>query len=223
MSIRLVLADDEAMVRSGLRLILDAEPDIDVVGEAHDGVSALEITRRRRPDVLLMDIRMPGLDGIAAAERLIDEDAPTRVLLLTTFGHDDYLFRALRAGTSGFLLKSAPAEELVRGIRTVAAGDALIAPAVTRRVIAEFAHRPAARHAAPSELSELTPREREVLVMLARGLTNAEIAERLVVSDATIKTHVARVLMKLRLRDRVQAVVYAYEHGVVQPGGDEHR
>ena len=220
MTIRLVMADDEAMVRSGLRLILDAEPDIEVIGEAQDGESALELTRRRRPDVLLMDIRMPGLDGIAAAEQLIEEDTPTRVLLLTTFDHDDYLFRALRAGTSGFLLKSAPAEELVRGIRTVAAGDALIAPAVTRRVIAEFTHRPAARHAPPSELAELTPREREVLVMLARGLTNAEIAEQLVVSDATIKTHVARILMKLRLRDRVQAVVYAYEHGVVQPTGE---
>jgi RNA polymerase sigma factor (sigma-70 family) len=222
MSIRLVLADDEAMVRSGLRLILDAESDMEVVGEAQDGAQALELTRSRHPDVLLMDIRMPGLDGIAAAERLIDEDTPTRVLLLTTFDHDDYLFRALRAGTSGFLLKSAPAEELVRGIRTVAAGDALIAPAVTRRVIAEFAHRPASRRAAPAELAELTPREREVLVLLARGLTNAEIAEQLVVSDATIKTHVARLLMKLRLRDRVQAVVYAYEHGIVQPGGDEH-
>jgi DNA-binding NarL/FixJ family response regulator len=223
MSIRLVLADDEAMVRSGLRLILDAEPDIEVIGEAQDGVSALELTRRKRPDVLLMDIRMPGLDGIAASERLIEEDTPTHVLLLTTFDHDDYLFRALRAGTSGFLLKSAPAEELVRGIRTVAAGDALIAPAVTRRVIAEFAHRPAARDAPPPELADLTPREREVLVMLARGLTNAEIAEQLVVSDATIKTHVARILMKLRLRDRVQAVVYAYEHGVVQPGSEKRR
>lgn len=223
MTIRLVLADDEAMVRSGLRLIIDAEPDLDVIGEAHDAESALELTRRRRPDVLLMDIRMPGLDGIAAAERLIEEDTPTRVLLLTTFDHDDFLFRALRAGTSGFLLKSAPAEELVRGIRTVAAGDALIAPAVTRRVIAEFAHRPPVRYAPPPELAELTPREREVLVMLARGLTNAEIAEQLVVSDATIKTHVARILMKLRLRDRVQAVVYAYEHGVVQPGSEERR
>jgi DNA-binding NarL/FixJ family response regulator len=221
MTIRLVLADDEAMVRSGLRLILDAEPDIDVIAEADDGESALEATRRTRPDVLLMDIRMPGLDGIAAAERLSEEDTPTRVLLLTTFDHDDYLFRALRAGTSGFLLKSAPAEELVRGIRTVAAGNALIAPAVTRRVIAAFAHRPAAPLAPPPELAELTPREHEVLVMLARGLTNAEIADELVVSDATIKTHVARILMKLGLRDRVQAVVYAYERGVVQPGGDE--
>ena len=221
MSIRLVLADDEAMVRSGLRLILDAETDIEVVGEAQDGEEALELTRRRRPDVLLMDIRMPGLDGIAAAERLIEEDASTRVLLLTTFGHDDYLFRALRAGTSGFLLKSAPAEDLVRAIRTVAAGDALLAPAVTRRVIAEFAHRPASLEAPPPELAELTPREHEVLVLLAGGLTNAEIAERLVVSDATIKTHVARVLMKLGLRDRVQAVVLAYEAGVVQPGAEQ--
>jgi len=193
------------------------------VDEAQDGEQALELTRRRRPDVLLMDIRMPGLDGIAAAERLIDEDSPTRVLLLTTFDHDDYLFRALQAGTSGFLLKSAPAEELVRAIRTVAAGDALIAPAVTRRVIAEFAHRPATRHTAPPELAELTPREREVLVLLARGLTNAEIAKQLIVSEATIKTHVAHLLMKLGLRDRVQAVVYAYDHGVVQPGGEEPR
>ena len=222
MTIRLVLADDEAMVRSGLRMILDAESDIEVVGEAHDGEEALELARRRRPDVLLMDIRMPGLDGIAAAERLVEDDTPTRVLLLTTFDHDDYLFRALRAGTSGFLLKSAPAEELVRAIRTIAAGDALIAPAVTRRVIAEFAHRPAGRRTAPPELAELTPREREVLVLLARGLTNAEIADRLVVSDATIKTHVAHLLLKLGLRDRVQAVVYAYEHGVVHPSSDEH-
>jgi len=217
--IRVVVADDEAMVRSGLGLVLDGEEDFDVVAEAADGEEAIAQAVRHRPDVLLMDIRMPRLDGIAAAERLIDEDLPTRVLLLTTFDHDDYLFRALRAGTSGFLLKSAPAEELVRAIRTVAAGDALLAPAVTRRVIAEFAERPPARRPPPRELEELTPREREVLVLLARGLTNAEIAERLVVSDATIKTHVARVLMKLGVRDRVQAVIFAYEVGVVLPGG----
>jgi DNA-binding NarL/FixJ family response regulator len=218
MTLRLVIADDEAMVRSGLGLVLDAEEDLEVVAEAADGEEAIAQARRHRPDVLLMDIRMPRLDGIAAAERLIEEDLPTRVLLLTTFDHDDYLFRALRAGTSGFLLKSAPAEDLVRAIRTVAAGDALLAPAVTRRVIAEFAERPAPRRTPPRELDELTPREREVLVLLARGLTNAEIAEELVVSDATIKTHVARVLMKLGVRDRVQAVIFAYESGVVAPG-----
>jgi DNA-binding NarL/FixJ family response regulator len=217
--IRLVIADDEAMVRSGLGLVLDGEEDFDVVAEAADGEEAIAQTVRHRPDVLLMDIRMPRLDGIAAAERLVEEDLATRVLLLTTFDHDDYLFRALRAGTSGFLLKSAPAEELIRAIRTVAGGDALLAPAVTRRVIAEFAERPAVRGVAPRELDELTPREREVLVLLARGLTNAEIAEQLVVSDATIKTHVARVLMKLGVRDRVQAVIFAYEAGVVLPGG----
>jgi DNA-binding NarL/FixJ family response regulator len=172
--------------------------------------------------VLLMDIRMPRLDGIAAAARLVEEDSAARVLLLTTFDDDDYLFRALRAGTSGFLLKSAPAEDLLRAIRTVAAGDALLAPAVTRRVIADFARRAASPAPPPRALSELTPREREVLVLLARGLSNAEIAERLVVGDQTVKTHVARILMKLGLRDRVQAVVFAYEHGVVLPG-DERR
>jgi DNA-binding NarL/FixJ family response regulator len=217
--IRLVIADDEAMVRSGLGLVLDGEEDFDVVAEAADGEEAIAQTVRHRPDVLLMDIRMPRLDGIAAAERLVEDDLATRVLLLTTFDHDDYLFRALRAGTSGFLLKSAPAEELIRAIRTVAGGDALLAPAVTRRVIAEFAERPAVRRVPPRELDELTPREREVLVLLARGLTNAEIAEQLVVSDATIKTHVARVLMKLGVRDRVQAVIFAYEAGVVLPSG----
>jgi DNA-binding NarL/FixJ family response regulator len=216
--IRLVIADDEAMVRSGLGLVLDGEDDFAVAAEAADGEEAIAQTLRHKPDVLLMDIRMPRLDGIAAAERLVEEDLPTRVLLLTTFDHDDYLFRALRAGTSGFLLKSAPAEEIVRAIRPVAAGDALLAPAVTRRVIAEFAERPAARRTPPRELDELTPREREVLVLLSRGLTNAEIAAQLVVSDATIKTHVARVLMKLGVRDRVQAVIFAYEAGVVLPG-----
>jgi DNA-binding NarL/FixJ family response regulator len=220
-SLRLVIADDEAMVRSGLSLVLEAEDDFDVVAEAADGEEAITQTRRHRPDVLLMDIRIPRLDGIAAAERLVEEDLPTRVLLLTTFDHDDYLFRALRAGTSGFLLKSAPAEDLVRAVRTVAAGDALLAPAVTRPVIAEFAERPAARRTPPRELDELTSREREVLVLLARGLTNAEIAERLIVSDATIKTHVARVLMKLGVRDRVQAVIFAYEAGVITAGAHD--
>jgi DNA-binding NarL/FixJ family response regulator len=217
-SVRLVIADDEAMIRAGLRLILDAEDDVEVVGEAEDGEAAIALAARLRPDVLLMDIRMPRLDGIAAAERMVEADTPTRVLLLTTFDDNDYLFRALRAGTSGFMLKSAPPEELVRAIHTVAAGDALLAPAVTRRVIAEFAHRRSLGAPPPRELAELTPREREVLVLLARGLSNAEIAGRLVVSDETVKTHVARVLMKLRLRDRVQAVVFAYEHAIVVPG-----
>jgi DNA-binding NarL/FixJ family response regulator len=180
----------------------------------------MALVRRARPDVLLMDIRMPGTDGIAAAERLVEEDVPTRILLLTTFDQNDYLFRALRAGTSGFLLKSAPAEELVRAIRTVAAGDALLAPAVTRRVIEDFARRPRHRDP-PRALAELTPREREILALVARGLNNAEIAEELVVSDATVKTHVGRLLMKLGLRDRVQAVVFAYEHGLAVPGGPD--
>jgi DNA-binding NarL/FixJ family response regulator len=219
-TVSLVIADDEAMVRQGLRLIVDAEPDIAVVGEAADGAEAMALVRRARPDVLLMDIRMPGVDGLAAAEQLVDEDVATRILLLTTFDQNDYLFRALRAGTSGFLLKSAPAEELVRAIRTVASGDALLAPSVTRRVIEGFARRPQHRDP-PRKLSELTPREREILGLIARGLNNAEIAAQLVVSDATVKTHVARVLMKLGLRDRVQAVVFAYEHGLAVPGGPD--
>jgi len=190
-----------------------------VVAEAEDGERAIALTERLAPDVLLMDIRMPVLDGIAATERLIVRDVATRVLLLTTFDDNDSLFRGLRAGTSGFLLKSSPPEELVRAIRTIAAGDALLSPAVTRRVIGEFA-RTRMGHAPPRALGELTPREREVLELLARGLSNAEIAARLVISDETVKTHVARVLMKLSLRDRVQAVVFAYEHGIVLPGAE---
>jgi DNA-binding NarL/FixJ family response regulator len=214
----LLIADDQAMVRSGLRLILDAEPDIQVVGEAADGEEAVALARRLVPDVIVMDIRMPRLDGIAAARRLADAGVPSRVLLLTTFNESEDLFRALRAGTSGFLLKDAPAEDLVRGIRIVAAGDALLAPAVTRRVIEDFARRPEPRADLASALGELTPREVEVMRWVARGLANHEIARRLVVSDATVKTHVARILMKLHLRDRVQAVVYAYECGLVRAG-----
>jgi DNA-binding NarL/FixJ family response regulator len=216
--ISVLLADDQAMVRAGFRLILAAEPDITVAGEAADGVEAVAAARRLRPDVTLMDVRMPRLDGIAATRRLLaDRQPPTRVVVLTTFDVDEYVYDALRAGASGFLLKNAPPEDLVQAIRVVAAGAALIDPAVTRRVIEEFARTPAPGPL-PPEIAELTERELEVLHHVARGLSNAEIAASLVVSEATVKTHVARMLAKLRLRDRVQAVVYAYERGLVHPG-----
>lgn len=214
--IRVLVADDQAMVRAGLRLILAAEPDIAVVGEAADGVEAVATALRLRPDVTLMDVRMPRLDGIAATRRLVADQA-TRVVVLTTFDVDAYVYDALRMGASGFLLKSAPPEELVRAIRVVAAGAGLIDPAVTRRVIEEFARTPTPGPT-PPELTRLTERELEILRHVARGLSNAEIAASLVVSEATVKTHVARMLAKLGLRDRVQAVVYAYERGVVRPG-----
>jgi len=216
--ISILLADDQAMVRAGFRLILSAEPDFTVAGEAADGVQAVAAARRLRPDVTLMDVRMPRLDGIAATRQLItDAPAPTRVLVLTTFDVDSHVYEALRAGASGFLLKNAPPEDLVAAIRVVAAGGALLDPAVTRRVIEEFARNPAPGPR-PNEVNLLTDRELEVLHLVARGLSNAEIAATLVVSEATVKTHVARVLDKLRLRDRVQAVVYAYEHGLARPG-----
>ncbi len=219
MRIRVLIADDQEMIRSGLRLILAAEPDIDVVAEVSDGHDAVAAARRLRPDVTLMDIRMPRLDGLQATRRLLtDTVPPTRVVLLTTFDIDAYVYEALRAGASGFLLKNAPAEELVQAIRVVASGDGLLDPAVTRRVIEEFARIPAQTQPAP-ELANLTERELEVLHLVARGLSNAEIATRLYISEATVKTHVARMLSKLRLRDRVQAVVYAYERGVIRPGG----
>jgi DNA-binding NarL/FixJ family response regulator len=217
-SITVLLADDQALVRAGFRMILEAQPDIEIVGEAGNGAEAVEQARRLRPDVVLMDIRMPDVDGLEATRRLLDGSADgPRVLILTTFDLDEYIYEALRAGASGFLLKDTPPEELVAAIRVVAAGDALLAPSVTRRVIEEFTRRPA-RQAEPQGVDELTARELEVLRLLARGLSNAEIASRLFVSDTTVKTHVARVLMKLRLRDRVQAVVFAYESGLVQPG-----
>jgi DNA-binding NarL/FixJ family response regulator len=218
--IRVLLADDQALVRAGFRMILEAQPDIAIVGEAGNGGEAVEQARRLRPDVVLMDIRMPDVDGLEATRLLLQGsgDGP-RVLILTTFDLDDYIYEALRAGASGFLLKDTPPEELVAAIRVVAAGDALLAPSVTRRVIEEFTRRPA-RQAAPQAVEELTARELEVLQLLARGLSNAEIASRLFVSDTTVKTHVARVLMKLRLRDRVQAVVFAYESGLVEPGAE---
>ncbi len=218
----LVIADDQGMVRAGFRSLLDAEPDLEVVGEAATGEEAVDVVRRLRPDVTLMDIRMPVLDGLAATRAILGEGIDTRVLVLTTFDLDEYVFEALRAGASGFLLKDAPAEELAAAIRVVAAGDSLLAPGVTRRVIDAFVRRPAAPSKGPDPaLSRLTPREVEVLGLLARGLSNVDIAERLFVSEATTKTHVSNVLSKLGLRDRVQAVIFAYENGVVVPGERE--
>jgi len=214
---RVVVADDQALVRAGLKMVLEAEPDIEVVGEAADGNEVLEVARRVAPDVVLMDIRMPGLDGLEASRRLLAGADPPKVLVLTTFDEEEYLYEALRAGTSGFLLKVSPPEQLIGAIRTVADGNALIDPTVTRRVIEAFGRR-ATASPPPASYEELTAREREVLVLLARGRSNAEIADELIVGDATVKTHVARVLMKLGLRDRVQAVVFAYEHGIVTPG-----
>jgi DNA-binding NarL/FixJ family response regulator len=215
MTIRVLVADDQKLVRGGFRMILRAEPDIDVVGEAADGTEAIALARELDPDVVLMDVRMPNVDGIEATRRITDgsEDAP-RVLVLTTFDLDEYVYEALRAGASGFLLKDAPEEQLISGIRIVADGGSLFAPAVTRRLIEGFAG--AAPQLPPPALAQLTPRELEVLRLLARGLSNAEIAAELVVSEHTAKTHVAHILNKLDLRDRVQAVVLAYESGIVR-------
>ena len=216
---RLLIADDQALVRVGLRKILESEPEMTVVGEAGDGEDALAAARRLRPDVVLMDIRMPLLDGIEATRRIVRAQPGTRVLILTTFGLDNYVYDALRAGASGFMLKDAPPEEIAAAVRIVASGDALLAPAVTRAVIEEFSRQaPAQTPAPPAAVAELTRREREVLDLLARGLSNPEICERLVISEATAKTHVARILQKLDLRDRVQAVIYAYETRLVAPG-----
>jgi DNA-binding NarL/FixJ family response regulator len=217
--IRVLVADDQALVRAGFRAILEAQKDLEVVGEAGDGSEAVAIARELRPDVVLMDVRMPGVDGIEATRRLLrDGDAP-RVLMLTTFDLDEYLYEAMRAGASGFLLKDAPRDQLVGAVRTVAAGDALLAPALLRRLIEDFVRRPAPGARSRPELDELTERELEVLTLIARGLANAEIAARLFVSEATVRTHVTHILAKLGLRDRVQAVVLAYETGLVQPGG----
>jgi len=218
-SLGVLIVDDQSLVRAGFRMILEAEEDIDVVGEAADGREAVAEARRLKPDVALMDVRMPEMDGIEATRQLLDGGSSTKVVMLTTFDMDEYVYDALRAGASGFLLKDVPPEQLVAGIRAVASGDALLAPSVTRRVIEEFVRRPPESvRTAPPELEELTPREAEVLQLIARGLSNAEIAGELVVSETTVKTHVAHVLMKLNLRDRVQAVVLAYESGLVQPG-----
>jgi DNA-binding NarL/FixJ family response regulator len=240
MSIRVLLVDDQSLVRAGFRMILDAEADIEVVGEAADGEQAVSSAARLSPDVVLMDVRMPNMDGIEATRRIVgplgdgasaaEADASAdgdpamdrpRVLMLTTFELDEYVYESLRAGASGFLLKDVPADQLVAGIRVVASGEALLAPSVTKRLISDFAAARAAQAVAespPSGLSDLTAREMEVFKLIARGMSNSEIAAELVVSETTVKTHVARILMKLGLRDRVQAVVLAYESGLVQPG-----
>jgi DNA-binding NarL/FixJ family response regulator len=219
--IRVLVADDQELVRTGFRMILQTEDDIEVVGQAADGLEAVELARRHAPDVVLMDVRMPNLDGIEATGRLVGPQAPPavacRVLMLTTFDMDEYVYAALRNGASGFLLKDTPAEDLVRAIRVVAAGDALLAPSVTRRLIEDLS-RTAPPPTPPAALDTLTDREREVLGLVARGLSNGEIAAELVLGETTVKTHVGRVLMKLGLRDRVQAVVLAYESGLVTPG-----
>ena len=219
--IRVLVADDQALVSAGFRAILEAEDDIEVVAEAADGREAVERVRDVKPDVALLDIRMPVLDGIEATRQIIQSGAPTRVLILTTFDLDEYLYAALRNGASGFLLKDVPRDPLIAGVRAAAAGDALLAPTVTRRLIERFAGLPRPGAARTTELAELSDREVDVLRLLARGLTNAEIASELVVSPATVKSHVASILGKLRLRDRVQAVVLAYECGLVEPGGDD--
>jgi DNA-binding NarL/FixJ family response regulator len=219
-TVRVLIADDQALVRAGFKMILDAEDDLQVIGEASDGTEAVELARRLKPDVVLMDIRMPQLDGIEATRRVIalDTEPPVRVLMLTTFDLNEYVYEALRAGASGFLLKDVPPEQLAAGIRVVAQGEALLAPSITKRLIQEFASAAPAAATPPKGLDELTARELEVFKLVARGLSNAEIAAELIVSETTVKTHVARVLMKLGLRDRVQAVVLAYESGVSVPG-----
>jgi DNA-binding NarL/FixJ family response regulator len=218
--IRVLIADDQTLVRDGFRMILDAQEDIEVVGEAADGLEAVARSRELRPHVVLMDVRMPGCDGLEATRELLRESPETHVLILTTFDLNEYVYEAMRAGASGFLLKDIPRSQLIEGVRTVASGDALLAPAITRRLIEQFVRRPPASvRPSPPELEGLTAREREVLQLLAQGRSNAEIASALYVSEATVKTHVAHALTKLGLRDRVQAVVFAYESGLIEPGG----
>jgi DNA-binding NarL/FixJ family response regulator len=218
MTIRVAIADDQELVRTGFALILDSEPDIEVVGGAANGREAVTMCRSTRPDVVLMDIRMPEMDGIAATRELLDDDAcPTRVLILTTFDLDEYVYDAVTAGASGFLLKDTPADDLVKAIRVVASGDALLAPSVTRRLIERFTSETNSYASTPG-LDDLTERETEVLALMARGHSNQEIATALFLGETTVKTHVSRVLMKLGVRDRVQAVIAAYESGLVRPG-----
>jgi DNA-binding NarL/FixJ family response regulator len=216
--VKVLIADDEALMRSGLRMILEAQLDIEVVAEAGDGIEAVELSERLTPDVVLMDIRMPGLDGLEATKRLMERQEVTRVLILTTFDLDEYVYEALKAGASGFILKTAPPDELVWAVRSTAAGDALISPAITRRLIESYLHRPTLDRDDLERFSRLTGREQEVLRLVSRGLSNAEIADALFLSEATVKTHVNRILTKVGVRDRVQAVVLAYESGFVVPG-----
>lgn len=221
MTIRVLVADDQALVRAGFAVIIDSSGDLQVVGEASTGKEAVSLARELDPDIVLMDIRMPEMDGLEATREILaaDKEDHTRVLVLTTFDADEYVYGALRVGASGFLLKDTEPEDLLAAIRVIAAGEALLAPSVTRRLIAEFASRPAARGSSPAALDILTEREREVLALIAEGLSNAEIAERLVISPATAKTHVSRIMTKLAARDRAQLVVIAYESGLVSPRG----
>ncbi|MEY2516449.1 MAG: hypothetical protein QOJ89_3807 [bacterium] len=219
MNTKLLVADDQAMVRHGLRMIIQAEPDMDVIAEAADGEHAVAAARRFSVDIVLMDIRMPKLDGIAATRRILAQPEPPRILILTTFDLDEYVYEALRAGASGFLLKNSPPEQLIDAIRVVARGDALLDPAVTRAVIERFVQASPRAETPSQAIEELTTREREVLTLIAHGLSNAEIAQRLHLGVGTIKTHVGNILMKLDLRDRTQAAVYAYETGVIRPRG----
>jgi DNA-binding NarL/FixJ family response regulator len=218
MGVAILIADDQALVRAGFRMILEADPNLRVVGEASDGRQAIEVTRSTKPDIVLMDIRMPVMDGLEATRQISASNDPPRVVVLTTFDLDEYVFEALLAGASGFLLKDVAPEELLAGIRTIAQGDSLLSPSVTRRLIEAFVSDHHSPTEPPPELQDLTARELEILRLMARGLSNAEMAEQLIVSSTTIKTHVARVLNKLGLRDRVQAVVLAYETGVIRPG-----
>ena len=217
----IVLVDDQELLRMGFRMVLEAQPDLELVGEAGDGEEALDVVERLQPDVVLMDVRMPGMDGVETTRRLVERGGRSRVIILTTFDLDEYAYAALRAGASGFLLKDAQPADLLSAIRAVASGDSVVAPSTTRRLLASIAHQlPDPGRVAPvadPRLDEVTPREREVLIAVARGLSNAEIAEELVLSEATVKTHVGRVLAKLELRDRVQIVVYAYERGLISP------
>jgi len=217
-AIRVLLVDDDDLMRAGLKAVLSSDNRIDVVGEAPNGRAAIASVRALRPDLVLMDVRMPDLDGIAATRQILTGDAETRIVILTTFEDDEYIFGALNAGASGFLLKRTRPEELLAAVHTVAAGDSLLSPSVTRTVIARMAHQPTPDLTGSDRLEELTPREREVLALIARGLSNTEIAVQLVIEESTVKTHVKRILMKLRLRDRVQAVIFAYENGITQPG-----